>query len=79
MDEPRKACTKCYEVKPATTEYFHRDSSINPPLGYAKGNVVLACNFANRGRGNLPADEFRTFLKEIKDGQTQAQAVGTST
>jgi hypothetical protein len=31
-------------------------------IGYMQGNVVLASNFANRGRGNASAEEFKTFL-----------------
>lgn len=37
-----------------------------PSKGYVKGNVVWASNFANRGRVDLPVDEFRTFLDELK-------------
>ena len=34
--------------------------------GYVKGNVVLATWFANRGRYLYPAEDFRTFIEELK-------------
>lgn len=38
---------------------------IEPSLGYTKGNVVWATNFANRARSDLPADQFRDVLGVI--------------
>lgn len=39
---------------------------LEPSLGYVPGNVVWATNFANRARGDLPADEFRALLQSLK-------------
>lgn len=36
-----------------------------PKLGYTIGNIVLATNFANRARGDTPANEFKDVLHEI--------------
>lgn len=33
-------------------------------LGYVKGNIAWASNFANRGRGNLAADLFIDFMQQ---------------
>lgn len=33
--------------------------------GYVRGNVVLACMFANMGRSQLDAGEFRAFVREL--------------
>lgn len=35
--------------------------------GYVRGNVVLACAFANMGRSDTPAAEFSSFLWELAD------------
>jgi hypothetical protein len=36
-----------------------------PELGYVQGNVVWTTNFANRARGNLPAEEFTVILAAL--------------
>lgn len=38
-----------------------------PELGYTKGNVVWASSFVNRGRVNLPVEEFRAFLAQVRE------------
>jgi len=38
---------------------------LNPSQGYETGNVVWASSFANRGRVDFPADEFRIFLERF--------------
>lgn len=35
---------------------------LEPALGYVAGNIVWASNFANRARGELPAEQFRQLL-----------------
>jgi hypothetical protein len=34
--------------------------------GYVRGNVVLTCQFANLGRSSIQADQFQTFIDELK-------------
>lgn len=36
-----------------------------PEKGYTQGNIVWASRFANIGRGNTPADEFKVFLENL--------------
>ena len=43
---------------------------IESERGYVKGNVILACNFANRGRGELPVEAFKLFLEQFRTAQT---------
>lgn len=38
---------------------------LDPALGYVVGNVVWASSFANRGRVDYSADEFKLFLEQL--------------
>lgn len=40
---------------------------IDSSKGYVKGNIVLSCLFANRGKGNSKNEEWLDFLKLIKN------------
>lgn len=41
---------------------------IHPKSGYVQGNVVWSSNFANRARGEYPADKFATLMLELGFG-----------
>jgi hypothetical protein len=63
---------RCYwlgiELVPSVTVRDPRRPSVDkldPSKGYTRGNVVIASMFANLGRSNFPADEFRKFADEL--------------
>lgn len=39
---------------------------LSPEHGYTKGNIVLTTWFANRARNNLPVEQFRSLLRELR-------------
>lgn len=38
---------------------------IDPKLGYLKDNIILACQWANMGRGTCAIDEFKAILNKL--------------
>lgn len=56
---------------PLVPSLVHRDprrpsvDRLDLAKGYVRGNVVLACQFANMGRSTTDADSFSVFLSEL--------------